>query len=392
MFEAGKVASPRPIPTHLPTLLSDVVEAVRSVEQLGGRQVNVAVNSAGVPTGVLADPMLRRVLFNLVSNAMRFCSDNGNVEIKVSYCSGTDPLVEDSSEDDEQASKRSRLFRSFEGFRFLIKNTTSKPLDVNDVNIYFQSYYHNDSSLVVASKAGVDAGAETSKEFSEELQSSRGLGLGLHVAYNMVQLMGGLLECGSTATESRFWFTVRLPLVDTLPPHQPQHNMFNIVPAGSPSFSSRSSTCDIWDTSAAAMHLAPPQSPKRTLTSSSSVATDVTAISAGPDTNISIIKTPDGAEKRMRVLVVDDSSICQKMIIKALEKYDFATDVASNGRTRYCREVLELRSLPIIALTAEVGSDARDAALGAGANELVGKPAQTKQLVETLRRCYEAQF
>jgi CheY-like chemotaxis protein len=127
-------------------------------------------------------------------------------------------------------------------------------------------------------------------------------------------------------------------------------------------------------------------------------------------------------QQTMRVLVVDDSPICQKMVVKALEKYDFATDVASNGReacdklafkpclydavlmdlrmpimdgieaTRYCREVLELRSLPIIALTAEVGSDARDAALGAGANQLVGKPAQTKQLVETLRRCYEAQF
>ena len=53
--------------------------------------------------------------------------------------------------------------------------------------------------------------------------------------------------------------------------------------------------------------------------------------------------------------------------------------------TRYIRETLGLRRLPIIALSAEIGSDVRDAILDAGANNLVNKPANAAEIVHNLR-------
>ena len=50
---------------------------------------------------------------------------------------------------------------------------------------------------------------------------------------------------------------------------------------------------------------------------------------------------------------------------------------------RYVRDVLQLE-LPIIALTAEIGIDARSAALNAGANRLISKPAQADDIIRIL--------
>lgn len=50
---------------------------------------------------------------------------------------------------------------------------------------------------------------------------------------------------------------------------------------------------------------------------------------------------------------------------------------------RYIRDVL-LLDLPIIALTAEIGIDARTAVLSAGANSLISKPAQAEDIIRML--------
>ena len=50
---------------------------------------------------------------------------------------------------------------------------------------------------------------------------------------------------------------------------------------------------------------------------------------------------------------------------------------------RYIRDVL-LLELPIIALTAEIGIDARSAVLNAGANSLISKPAQAEDIIRVL--------
>jgi CheY-like chemotaxis protein len=426
-FDAGRVAPLQPRPFHLPTMLSDIVEAVKSVEQFGGRELSVKVNVAGVPEGISADPMLRRVLFNLVSNAMRFSPPGGEVLVNVEYFSSEANNSEENVNESPRGRKRAR---SEDGFKFLVKNSVTSPMDIAEAHKYFQTYYHNDSSISSATvgKAMKVDGEATKGGISDELQASHGLGLGLHVAYNMVQLMGGLLECSSSNTESCFWFTVRLALSQA---EAPVSHVFTRVPAiisapHTPDSSRSGYLCNVTETAAAGQHiviedLTPPdnmfQSP--TSTAVSSPPNDCSSlIFDGSD--VSMIRSPDGTNKHMRVLVVDDSTICQKMVTKALQKYDFLTDVACNGReacdkltftpclydavlmdlrmpimdgieaTRYCREVLQLKNLPIIALTAELGADTQAAIMLAGANQFVGKPAQTKDLIQALKMCHSA--
>jgi hypothetical protein len=58
--------------------------------------------------------------------------------------------------------------------------------------------------------------------------------------------------------------------------------------------------------------------------------------------------------------------------------------------TRHIRGVLGLTRLPVIALSAEIGSDIREAILDAGANCLVSKPANASEIVQTLQVHIEA--
>jgi CheY-like chemotaxis protein len=53
--------------------------------------------------------------------------------------------------------------------------------------------------------------------------------------------------------------------------------------------------------------------------------------------------------------------------------------------TKYCRDVLKLKDLPIIAVTAEVGGDIKEAAMKAGANDFFTKPVRSQELVGAIR-------
>jgi CheY-like chemotaxis protein len=54
--------------------------------------------------------------------------------------------------------------------------------------------------------------------------------------------------------------------------------------------------------------------------------------------------------------------------------------------TRHIREVLNLRQLPIVAMTANAMSSDRDACLAAGMNDHVGKPFDLNELIRLLRK------
>jgi CheY-like chemotaxis protein len=117
----------------------------------------------------------------------------------------------------------------------------------------------------------------------------------------------------------------------------------------------------------------------------------------------------------MRVLVVDDSPTCQRVITRSLAHLEFTFVEASNGEEalriltekplrvdavlmdlrmpvmdgltaiRKCRIELGLTSLPIIALTAEVGSSIKAEAMKAGATWFLNKPARSQELISILR-------
>ncbi len=130
-----------------------------------------------------------------------------------------------------------------------------------------------------------------------------------------------------------------------------------------------------------------------------------------PDTSL---KRKKLTNKLQRILVVDDSPICRKVLIKSLEQHGFATDFACDGQeacdklnvvpcafdavlmdlrmpimdgltaTRLCKERSHLASVPFIVVTAELGEDIRQAAMDAGASNFISKPARISELLAIL--------
>eukprot|EP01035_Chromulina_nebulosa_P028220 gene28220-37225_t len=117
---------------------------------------------------------------------------------------------------------------------------------------------------------------------------------------------------------------------------------------------------------------------------------------------------------KYRVLVVDDSVICQKVLVKALNVVGIDTDTASNGKeaceklstepciydavlmdlrmpimdgitaTRVCKGYKHLANVPIIIVTAEFGEEIKEAAMNAHATSFINKPANMQELRQLL--------
>src|SRR6185503_2239639 len=121
----------------------------------------------------------------------------------------------------------------------------------------------------------------------------------------------------------------------------------------------------------------------------------------------------NSSKRPMRVLVVDDSLICQRVLVQALSKLGYLTDVADNGRaaldklvhvpclfdavimdvimpimdgysaTRICRHELHL-TIPIFVLSADVLPDTRQSMLSVGASAFIIKPVKLQEMIEVL--------
>ena len=90
-FESGEVSTVNPVPQHLPTILAQVVDAVNSVEQKAGGKVEIKVSCYNVDSSieeVTTDPFFKRVLFSLLSNAVKFSTADGTVYLTVTHSTG----------------------------------------------------------------------------------------------------------------------------------------------------------------------------------------------------------------------------------------------------------------------------------------------------------------
>jgi hypothetical protein len=314
-----------------------VKDAVNVVEQKGGRSVEIRFHSEQLNKAnenVLADPCLSRIIYSMLSNAVRYSPATGDhIDFTVIYS----PNIADSSTTDTPVgSKRSRdlspdvvehtsneknrtpAVQRTGSYTFCFRNSTVTPMDLTLVRNYFRYYYHFDAlasgkDSVSDEKESIGnflrtTGSDISDERSstgfsvgvggltrshvtnscsyKDLTSTKGLGLGLYTAYNMVKLMGGQLECSAeNGTEASFWFTLSLPLT------APQQASSKIAKILSPFIG----------------------------------APSMKAIPV-------VIQDDDSNVRQIRVLVVDDSSMCQKVIVKSLKGIEFITDTASNGR------------------------------------------------------------
>jgi CheY-like chemotaxis protein len=311
-----------------------VKDAVNVVEQKGGRSVEIRFHCEQLNKeneNVRADPCLSRIIYSLLSNAVRYSPATGDhIDFTVTYSS----IIADSN-DTTVGSKRSRDSPADDAnsrtpapqrtgsYTFCFRNSTETPMDLILVRNYFRYYYHFDAlasgkDSVADEKESIGhflrttGGSDPSNDFSvgvggltrshvtnsgtyKDLTSTKGLGLGLYTAFNMVKLMGGQLECSAeNGTEASFWFTLTLPL------STPQQ-------------------------------------------ASSKIAKTLSPILSAPLIKVLPIDIQDNDlnVRQIRVLVVDDSSMCQKVIVKSLKGNEFITDTASNGREA-CEKLEEM--------------------------------------------------
>ena len=338
-FEAGEVV--------LEEMPFDPVECARGVIELmdfdcRSRDGLTLVFTAedGVPSSVLGDGhRLRQVLLNLVGNAVKFTSE-GRIELIVSTV-------------EEPGGAR---------LRFVVRDT-GIGFDDKTAQRLFDAFTQADSS--------------TTRRYG-------GTGLGLAVCKTLIELMGGTIGChGTKGSGATFWVEIPARMVSEVRPLR-----FDALP----------SLDQIARGGAAGADRAPAED-----------AAPAESVTPGPG-------APASDAAPMRVLVAEDTPVNQTVARRMLESLGCEVEIVENGELAIERattgefdlvlmdcqmpvmdgylathalrtaESGEIRSLPIIAMTANAMAGDRERCLEAGMDDYLVKPVLRDALAAMLER------
>jgi signal transduction histidine kinase/DNA-binding response OmpR family regulator len=176
-----------------------------------------------------------------------------------------------------------------------------------------------------------------------------GTGLGLAISRDIVTMMGGSLEVESTLKEgSRFHFTVTLPWTEAAPETPPAQ------------------TPDLSTLAGARILLAEDNEFNR------KVATDMLR-----GLGLTVTTAGNGTEAVLALYQDDFDAVLMDMRMPEMDGLE---------ATRLIRSEDRFHGLPIIALTANVLGENRDACLAAGMDDFLAKPVSMSRLAEVLSR------
>ena len=383
-IEGGQVLQLDLVDVDLMASLNDLIRMNKS----RGKDLQFQVRSHSIPKYVSADPCIfKHVLQPLLNFVIAYAPESSKVDVCV--------------------------FQAVNYFTFKLEFSIKADMSSDAVFKNFNQYYAN----------------------SSELEGFASIGLGLYIASNLIQAMGGSLEYYSEAGDAVFQFNVPLKAVPSAPNE--------ITPRGEMRWSS------IAESAVAAVHIVEDVRPGTGSTDATGVTSldDVEFTMSPADMELTkrmkemMLEKVSGGEiaslsegfveaarkscqnhdflglskgRQLRILVVDDSAICTSMLCKALQKVGYATDSANNGKealkllsitpcvfdavimdvvmpimngiaaTQAIRKDLKLLTLPIIVLTADVSDDTRRDAIAAGATDFMLKPAYTKSIIKLL--------
>ncbi len=466
MFDSDNVLQPHPVRLRLKREIermfqqathhfaADAVEEAFAAEGQPGEESTTASEKqkaatlfdlnydVTAPRNVSVDPTILRVLHNLFDNALKFRSNGSKVAVSVDYQPVAALPVETPNSAHPGAVDTTPQPPALGSFKFTITNQVDRQMDLVQVHRAFQSYSAAFSIPPSISSGGSNIGQsdpanleqEVSQRLADTLISNEGLGLGLYVAYNIVQSLGGLLECSASPAESAFWFTLNMEVFPDSSPRSAKVDLSSaeLMEPESPRLPEPEPEPD--DTAPSKPATTPRRMESWHQVSHSELGSK--HVTDGPDRNrtdskssgeVSTPETPPvplakipAAEninlKKPRILIVDDSPICRKVLMKSLQAHGYDTDLACDGQeacdkllfepclydavlmdlrmpimdgltaTRICKQRHHLAQVPIIIVTAELGEEIRAAAMSAQASHFIGKPAKIAELTETLQR------
>ena len=329
-LESGKMTL-KPAPVNLGALLNEVHALMQPLA--AERQLGFALVLQGDAPWVMADgTRLKQILFNLVNNAIKF-TEQGGITFTVNTQDTRDgaPCMSFALQD------------------------TGIGMDAQALSRLFQRFYQVDGGL--ARKTG-------------------GTGLGLEISQTMAGMMGGSIVVTSVPQQGST-FTLYLPL----------------------------STCEAPVPPAEAAPLTP----------------HIPQPATGPHAATHAPLNPTPERPALRVLVAEDHPVNRKFVAILLAKMGCVATFCENGQLAVEaaeREVFDLvlmdihmpvmdgltatRTLramagpmgrvPVIALTADVVTDAREQAQAAGVNGFITKPVQMGELQAAMQACLPDAF
>lgn len=167
-------------PVAVAPLIGEAIETLRPAAIAKSITINVALDDAAGSRVVGDANRLRQIVWNLISNAIKFTPENGRVEVGLKQI---DSHVEIRVSDTGEGISKEFLPHVFERFR------------------------QGDSSTT---------------------RAQGGLGLGLSIVRHLIELHGGTVTAESEGANRGAAFTVRLPLAEnvenSIPPQQQQQN------------------------------------------------------------------------------------------------------------------------------------------------------------------------
>jgi PAS domain S-box-containing protein len=175
-------------PVNLVSTIEAAIETVRLAAEAKSIQITTQLDpSVGYVSG--DSSRLQQVIWNIVSNAVKFTSPQGQVEVRLSVV--CDRASDDGKELGHAASVSSQSQRTTDYYAQIQVSDTGKGINPDFLPYVFDYFRQENSS--------------TTRKFG-------GLGLGLAIARYLVELHGGTVDAQSPGEGQGATFTVTLPL------------------------------------------------------------------------------------------------------------------------------------------------------------------------------------
>jgi PAS domain S-box-containing protein len=287
------------LPIALPTVIHNALETVHTASEAKAIAIQTHLDPA--PLKVKADAnRLQQVIWNLLSNAVKFTPTGGQITLSLRY---------------EAA------------WAILQVTDTGKGIEADFLPHVFDRFRQADST--------------TTRVFG-------GLGLGLAIAHQIVEMHGGTIEVASSGKDQGTTFTVRLPLLTPTPESPPPPIPVDLAP-------------DLSHVHILVVEDNPDSRQLITLTLEQ-LGTKVIAVASAAEAIATLARlTPDMLISDIGMPETDGYSLIQQL-----------------------RQMAQTRDLPAIALTSYTSPSDQQAILAAGFQKHLPKPMNTIHLIQAI--------